>query len=65
MEQIMVAKWSPTALSILCSRRLRRTGSRGPFGIFGGIRRSMSSFAKASEDTRMHSSTALQQWLPA
>jgi hypothetical protein len=32
--------------------------SRGPVDFFGGIRRSMSSFAKASEDTRQHSSTA-------
>jgi hypothetical protein len=42
-----------------------RLYSRGPFGFFGETRRSMSSFAKASEDTRSHSSTASQLWLPA
>ena len=39
-----------------------RLYSRGPFGVFGETRRSMSSFAKASEDTRcafLHGFTAV------
>ena len=39
-----------------------RLYSRGPFCVFGGTRRSVSSFAKASEDTRcafLHSFTAV------
>ena len=39
-----------------------RPYSRGPFCVFGGTRRSVSSFAKASEDTRcafLHSFTTV------
>ena len=75
-RRAMGEQWSPTALSILRIRLLWRTGSRGPSNFFGATRRaysavvadkatkagSMSSFAKASEDTRcafLHGLTAV------